>query len=73
MTDIVYDRTKATMNILKCRVECSHKLRTETYPISKNLFDDLVPWISKMPTNTVDKKIVYNDRSPAFTIVFTKK
>jgi len=73
MTDIVYDRTKATMNILKCRVEASHKLKTETYPISKNLFDDLVPWIAKMPTNTVDKKIVYNERSPSFTIVFTKK
>jgi hypothetical protein len=73
MTDIIFDRAKATMNILKARVECTHKLTTETYPISKNLFDDLVPWISKMPTQTVDKQIVFKPGYPSFTIKFTKK
>jgi hypothetical protein len=73
MTEIVYARTTATMNILKSRVECSHKLSTESRPISIGLFDELVPWINKMPTDTVNTEIVFNKPARCFTIKFSKK
>lgn len=64
-------KIEATMDIIRSRVNACSAGKAETDDIDIRLFDELVPFINKMPTETMTKKIEVSGKT--FKIKYSRK